>query len=58
MTIHFMVSIAQLELVFNDPNPYGRANDRNFPPVTAKTDEIPEYEIFFFVNKRLVRNLF
>ena len=59
MTIHPMVSIAQLEPAFNEPDPYGRVNDRDFPPVTAENDiEAPQYEIKRFVNKRLVRNRF
>ena len=58
MTIHPMISVAQLEPAFNDPNPYERANDRNFPPVTAENDEIPEYEIKKLVGKRFLRNRF
>ena len=42
-----MVSVVQFEPVFNDPDPYGRTNDRNFPPVTVENDinDAPEYEI-------------
>ena len=59
MTIHRMVFIVLLEPVFNKPDPYGRINDRDFPPVTAENvTETSQYEIKKIVNKRLVRNRF
>ena len=49
MTIYPMVFIAQFEPVPDEPDPYGRIKNRDFPPVTTENDEFPEYEI-----KRLV----
>ena len=58
MTIHLVIFIAQLEPVPNDPDFYGRTDDKDFPPVIAKNDDVPKYKIKRFVSKRFLRNRF
>ena len=40
MTIYPVVSVAQLEPVFNDSIPYGRTDNKKIPSVITENDEI------------------
>ena len=56
MSIHPVISIVRFEPAPDEPDPFGRTDDRDPPPVRAEDDEAPEYEVERLIRKRLVKN--
>ena len=53
MRIYPVISIAYLELLPSEEDPFDRPRPKNPPPVSAVDDDAPEYEIERLLGKRI-----